>query len=135
MHLVQCWLNLSDAACEDACYDSLSVRDFAGCRYRVPDATTLEDFRHLLEENDVGRALPGVVVARLGAGGPAVRVGSVVGAMAMEAPGPPEDASGSRDPETRLAKRGNQWHLGTRCHPGRPQRSEHDQKSTDCQGS
>ena len=34
----------------------------------------------------------------------------------MEAPGPPEDASGSRDPETRLAKRGNQWHLGTRCH-------------------
>ena len=36
MHLVQCWLNLSDVACEDACYDSLSVRDFVGCRYRVP---------------------------------------------------------------------------------------------------
>ena len=30
--------NLTGVACEDACHDSLSVRDFAGCRYRVPDA-------------------------------------------------------------------------------------------------
>ena len=34
----RCWLNLSDAACEDACHGSLSARDFVGCRYRVPDA-------------------------------------------------------------------------------------------------
>ena len=38
MHLVQCWPDLSDVACEDACHGSLSVRDFVGCRYRVPDA-------------------------------------------------------------------------------------------------
>ena len=118
MHLVQCWLNLSDVACEDACYDSLSVRDFVGCWDGVPDATTLEDFRHLLEENDVGRALLDVVVARLEAAGLVMRGGSVVDATTMEAPSSPENASGSRDPETRLAKKGNQWHFGTRCHSG-----------------
>ena len=58
------------------------------------------------------------MVARPGAAGLAVRGGSVAGATIMGAPGPPENASGSRDPETRLAKRGNQWHFGTRCHSG-----------------
>lgn len=38
MHLTRCWPDLSDVAYEDACHDSLSVRDFVGCRYRVPDA-------------------------------------------------------------------------------------------------
>ena len=118
MHLVQCWLNLSDAACEDACYDSLSVRDFVGCRYRVPDATTLEDFRHLLEENDVAKGILASVVARLEAAGLVMRGGSEGGATIMEAPSSTKNASGSRDPETRLAKKGNQWHFGTRCHSG-----------------
>ena len=118
MHLVQCWLNLSDVACEDACYDSLSVRDFVGCWDGVPDATTPGDLRHLPGENDVGRALLDVVVARLEAAGLAVRGGSVVDATTMEAPSPPESASGSRDPETRLAKKGNQWHFGMKCHSG-----------------
>ena len=43
----------------------------------------------------------------------------MAGVTIVGAPGPPESASGSRDPGTRLAKRGNQWHLGTRCHPGK----------------
>ena len=101
MHLVQCWPDLSDAACEDACYDSLSVRDFVGCWDGVPDATTLEDFRHLLEENDVAKGILASVVARPGAAGLVMRGGSEGGATTMEAPGPPESASGSRDPETR----------------------------------
>ena len=119
MHLVQCWPDLSDAACEDACYDSLSVRDFVGCWDGVPDATTLEDFRHLLEENDVAKGILASVVARLEAAGLVMRGGSVVDATIMEAPSSTKNASGSRDPETRLAKRGNQWHFGTRCHPGK----------------
>ena len=89
-----------------------------GCRYRVPDATTLEDFRHLLEENDVAKGILASVVARPGAAGLVMRGGSVVDATIMEAPSSTKNASGSRDPETRLAKRGNQWHFGTRCHSG-----------------
>ena len=48
----------------------------------------------------------------------------------MEAPGPPESASGSRDPGTRLAERGNQWHFGTRCHPGKDAGSGHARGAT-----
>ena len=36
----------------------------------------------------------------------------------MEAPGPPESASGSRDPEMHQTKKGNQWHFGMKCHSG-----------------
>ena len=87
----------------------------------MPDATTLEDFRHLLEENDVGRALLDVVATRLEAAGLVMRGGSVVDATIMEAPSPPENASGSRDPETRLAKR---------CHPGKDAGSGHARGAT-----
>ena len=79
-----------------------------GCRYRVPDATTPGDFRHLLEDNDVAKGILASVVARLEAAGLVMRGGSVVDATTMEAPSSPENASGSRDPETRLAKKGNQ---------------------------
>ncbi|AKT48060.1 hypothetical protein ADJ70_02295 [Olsenella sp. oral taxon 807] len=65
------------------------------------------------------------MVARPGAAGLAVRGGSVAGATTMEAPGPPESVSGSREPETRLAERGNQWHFGTRCHSGEDAGSGH----------
>ena len=130
MHLVQCWLNLSDAACEDACYDSLSVRDFVGCWDGVPDATTLEDFRHLLEDNDVAKGILASVVARLEAAGLVMRGGSVVDATIMEAPSSTKNASGSRDPEMHQTKKGNQWHLGTRCHSGEDAGSGHVRGAT-----
>ena len=129
-HLARCRPDLTGVACEDACYDSLSVRDFVGCRYRVPDATTPGDFRHLPGENDVGRALLDVVVARLEATGLVMRGGSEGGATIMEAPSLPEDASGSRDPETRLARKGNQGHLGTRCPSGEDAGSGHARGAT-----
>ena len=117
--------NLTGVACEDACHDSLSVRDFAGCWYRVPDAC---DPRGPPPPPGGERRREGPARRRgrpPRGGGPAVRGGSVAGATTMEAPGPPESASGSRDPETRLAKRGNQWHLGARCHPGKDAGSGH----------
>ena len=36
MHLARRWPDLSDVACEGACHDSSPVRDFVGCRCRVP---------------------------------------------------------------------------------------------------
>lgn len=38
MCLVQCRPDLFDVACENLCYESLSVRDFARCQYCVPVA-------------------------------------------------------------------------------------------------
>ena len=49
MCLVQCRLDLFDVACEDVCYDSLSVHDFARCRYCVPDTCEVHG---LVQSND-----------------------------------------------------------------------------------
>src|SRR6201987_5198470 len=57
IHFVQHWFNLADLACEEALYDSLSLRRFVGIDLgseTVPDATTLLKFRHLLEEHKLG---------------------------------------------------------------------------------
>ena len=60
MYLVANWFNLADEACEDALYDIAAFRNFCQIdlgRERVPDATTLLKFRHLLEEQKLGVAL------------------------------------------------------------------------------
>jgi IS5 family transposase len=51
MHLLQVWFGLSDAGCEFLVKDRLSFRKFLdlGIEDRVPDSTTLEDFRHDFE--------------------------------------------------------------------------------------
>ena len=60
MYLIANWFNLADEACEDALYDIAAFREFCRIdlgRERVPDATTLLGFRHLLEQNNIGAAL------------------------------------------------------------------------------
>lgn len=51
-------VNLSDAAVEEALYDSQAMRRFVGINFGrepVPDETTVCRFRHLLDEHDLGR--------------------------------------------------------------------------------
>jgi IS5 family transposase len=60
MYFLANWFNLADEACEEALYDVRLFREF--CRIdlgteRVPDATTLLGFRHLLEAHELGAAL------------------------------------------------------------------------------
>jgi len=59
MHLLQTWYGLSDAGCEFQVKDRLSFRLFLGLEIqdRVPDASTLEDFRHKLAENGLAEEL------------------------------------------------------------------------------
>jgi IS5 family transposase len=60
LHFLQHWFNLSDPAAEEALYDSISMRHFVGIdlgRERVPDETTILNFRHLLERHDLTQAL------------------------------------------------------------------------------
>lgn len=51
MHLLQMWFALSDEGCEYQVKDRLSFREFLalGINDRIPDATTLENFRHDFE--------------------------------------------------------------------------------------
>ena len=60
IHLLQHWFNLADNAVEEALYDIASLRRFVGIDLgaeRVPDETTVLNFRHLLEQHDLGKKL------------------------------------------------------------------------------
>ncbi len=59
IYFVQQWFNLSDPGVEEALYDSVSMRRFAGIdlgEMPVPDESTVCRFRHLLEAHALGLA-------------------------------------------------------------------------------
>ena len=60
VYFLQLWFNLSDPAIEEAVYDSVAMRNFAGIDLGMegaPDETTVCKFRHLLERNKLGKTL------------------------------------------------------------------------------
>jgi IS5 family transposase len=73
IHFIQHWFNLADLSCEEALYDSASLRRFVGIdlgREPVPDSTTITNFRKLLNENKLGEALSAKVGQDLQIGAP-----------------------------------------------------------------
>jgi len=59
-YFMQHWYNLSDAAMEDALYDSRAMREFAGVdlgNEAAPDECTILQFRHRMEACDFGSEL------------------------------------------------------------------------------
>jgi IS5 family transposase len=121
MYLVANWFNLGDEACEDALYDIPVFRDFCRIdlgRERVPDATTLLNFRHLLEEHQIGAALFAKVGELLLANGMKLSGGTIVDATLIAAPASTKNQEQSRDPEMHQSKKGNQWYFGMKLHIG-----------------
>ena len=121
MYLLQQWYGLADEALEDAIYDSQALRDFVGIdlsRQSVPDATTLLKFRHLLQANDLTRALFDEINAHLSEQGLLMRAGTIVDATIIAAPSSTKNAKGERDPEMHQTKKGKQWHFGMKAHIG-----------------
>ncbi len=121
MYWVANWLNLADEACEDAMYDIAVFREFCGFdlgRERIPDATTLLKFRHLLEENDFGKEMFARIGALLQANGVKVSGGTIVDATLIAAPPSTKNEDKARDPEMHQVKKGNQWHFGMKIHVG-----------------
>jgi len=121
MYLVANWFNLGDEACEDALYDIPAFRDFCRIdlgRERVPDATTLLNFRHLLEKHQIGAALFAKVGELLLAHGMKLSGGTIVDATLIAAPPSTKNQEQSRDPEMHQSKKGNQWYFGMKLHIG-----------------
>jgi IS5 family transposase len=121
MYLIANWFNLGDEACEDALYDVAAFRDFCRIdlgRERVPDATTLLKFRHLLEQHQIGTALFTKVGELLQANGMKLSGGTIVDATLIAAPPSTKNEDKSRDPEMHQSKKGNQWHFGMKLHIG-----------------
>lgn len=121
MYLMQNWFNLSDAAIEDAIYDSHAMRNFMHIDFlteQVPDATTLLHFRHLLEEHKIGEQIFADVNTRLENAGLIMHGGTIVDATIVAAPSSTKNKDGKRDPEMHQTKKGNQWYYGMKVHTG-----------------
>jgi IS5 family transposase len=60
VYFLQQWYALSDPMAEEMLYDSDAMRHFAGIELgddRVPDETTILNFRHLLEKHQLTEKL------------------------------------------------------------------------------
>lgn len=121
IYFLQQWFNLSDPAAEDALYDSVSMRRFAGLdlgQEAAPDETTICRFRHLLEQNELGEALFQYVLEYLETNGIKVGKGTIVDASIISAPPSTKNKDRSRDPDMHQTRKGNQWFFGMKAHIG-----------------
>ena len=121
IHFVQHWLNLADLACEEALYDSASLRRFVGIdlgREPVPDATTMLKFRRLLNNHKLGEAMFARVGKELQERGIKVNTGTIVDATIISAPSSTKNTERARDPEMHQTRRGQQWYFGMKLHIG-----------------
>ncbi|MDD0972840.1 IS5 family transposase [Pseudomonas fontis] len=119
VHLMQNWFGYSDPAMEEALYETTILRQFAGLSLeRIPDETTILNFRRLLEKHELAAGIPGVINGYLGDRGLSLRQGTIVDATLIHAPSSTKNQDGKRDPEMHQAKKGNQWYFGMKAHIG-----------------
>jgi IS5 family transposase len=120
VHLMQNWFGLSDPAMEEALYEITPMRLFAGLSLDkpIPDETTILNFRHLLEANELAPEILGRVNAYLGRKGLMLKRGSIVDATIIAAPSSTKNAQGEPDPDMHQTKKGEQWYFGMKAHIG-----------------
>jgi transposase, IS5 family len=126
MYIAQQCFGLSDEGIEDALYDSQAIRHFVGIdlsRESAPDATTLLNFRHLLERHQLTASIFNTINGHLAEKGLLLREGTIIDATLIAAPPSTKNKDGQRDPEMHQSKKGNQWYFGMKAHIGVDARS------------
>ena len=119
IHLMQNWFGYSDPAMEEALYETTILRQFAGLSLeRIPDETTILNFRRLLEKHELAAGILGVINGYLGDRGLSLRQGTIVDATLIHAPSSTKNQDGKRDPEMHQSKKGNQYYFGMKAHIG-----------------
>ena len=120
IHLLQQWYALSDPSMEEALYEIAPLRQFARLSLLtdIPDETTILNFRHLLERNQLAEKLFSSVNTHLARYGKVVRSGTIVDATIISAPSSTKNSSGERDPEMHQTRKGKQWYFGMKAHIG-----------------
>ena len=79
IHFMQQWFTLSDPAMEEALYETTILRQFSGLHLdRIPDETTILNFRRLLEKHELAAGILQVINGYLGDRGLLLRQGTVV---------------------------------------------------------
>ncbi|GHK91156.1 IS5 family transposase [Escherichia coli] len=119
IHLMQNWFGYSDPAMEEALYETTILRQLAGLSMeRIPDETTILNFRRLLEKHELAAGILCVINGYLGDRGLSLRLGTIVDATLIHAPSSTKNRDGKRDPEMHQTKKGNQYYFGMKAHIG-----------------
>ena len=121
VYFLQNWYALSDPMAEEMLYDSEAMRRFAVIELgddRIPDETTILNFRHLLERHGLTEAIFAEVNAHLADKGITLRSGTLVDATIIDAPSSTKNKARARDPEMSSTKKGNDWFFGMKAHIG-----------------
>ena len=95
------WYNLSNPGAEEALYDSITMRRFAGvCTDAdvIPDETSILNFRRLLEKHKLTEQWFGEINAHLSERGLIVGKRTIVDATIIDAPSSIKNATKKRDP-------------------------------------
>lgn len=109
IHLLQQWYNLSDREAEFQINDRLSFRKFLGLGIEdnIPDATTIENFRHLMEEKNIGKGLIKVLDKYFKQIGLITREGNIIDATFLRANSKPHiDPNKNSDIDAGLGHKG-----------------------------
>lgn len=119
IHLLQQFYTLWDEAVEDAIYDRLSFQEFLGIdtlSNSVPDATTIENFRHLLEENKLQNIFFEDVVNLLEKKEILLRRWTVVDATIIKSSSSTKNKDKKRDAEMWSTMKNNNYHFWWKVH-------------------
>jgi transposase, IS5 family len=121
IYCLQQWYNLSDPGAEEALYDSITMRVFAGVSTDadvIPDETSILNFRRLLESHQLTERLLAEINAHLCERGLLVGKGTIVDASLIDAPSSTKNAQKKRDPQMHQTRKGKQWYFGMKVHIG-----------------
>jgi IS5 family transposase len=121
IYCLQQWYNLSDPGAEEALYDSIAIRQFAGVSTDadiIPDETSILNFRRLLEKHQLTERLLAEINAHLSERGLLVGKGTIVDATIIDAPSSTKNAKKKRDPQMHQTRKGKQWYFGMKVHTG-----------------
>lgn len=121
IYCLQQWYDLSDPGAEEALYDSITMRRFAGVTTDddvIPDETSILNFRRLLEEHRLTERLLAEINAHLSERGLFVGKGTIVDATIVNAPSSTKNEKKKRDPQMHQTRKGKQWYFGMKVHIG-----------------
>lgn len=121
IYFLRNWYALSDPMAEEMLHDSDAMRQFAGIEPgddRIPDETTILNFRHLPEKHQLTEKLFVEVNTHLADQGITLRSGTLVDATIIDAPSSTRNEAKARDPEMSSTKKGNDWYFGMKAHVG-----------------
>lgn len=121
IYCLQQWYNLGDLSMEEAIYDRRSFQKFLDVDLMgtsIPDETTILNFRHLLEENDLPRQIFRLLNAHLESKGLIMKRGTIVDATIINSPSSTKNKENKRDPEMSSTRKGSSYYFGMKAHIG-----------------